>query len=148
MISARGVAKQERPWLDLKPARAGMSCKLRVCGNLVVRKKLRTLMTLDGKNKEMSRDKSTRHGGQREGAGRPAGVPNKATKEQGARLSELAKSYTNIAFGTLVDVAMNGSSDTARIAAANAILDRGYGKPRVDEIEAVDLPPIVIQRAE
>ena len=142
-----GIAKQEQPWQVLKPARAGMSCKLRVCGNLVASKKLRTLMTLAGKNKEMSRDKSTRHGGQREGAGRPAGVPNKATKEQGARLSELARSCTDIAFSTLVDVAMNGSSDTARVAAANAILDRGYGKPRLDEIDAVDLPPIVIQRA-
>ncbi|HBW83715.1 MAG TPA: hypothetical protein DEF79_06705 [Gammaproteobacteria bacterium] len=90
----------------------------------------------------------TKHGGHRPGAGRPTGSFNKATREQGARLSDLAKSYTNIAFGTLVDVAINGSSDTARIAAANSILDRGYGKPRVDEIEAVDLPPIVIQRAE
>jgi len=87
------------------------------------------------------------HGGARMGAGRPTGALNKATKEQGARLSELAKSYTDIAFSTLVDVAMNGSSDTARVAAANAILDRGYGKPRLDEIDAVDLPPIVIQRA-
>ncbi len=124
-----------------------MSCKLRVCGNLVARKKLRTPKMPAGRNNEMSRDKSIRHGGRREGAGRPAGVPNKATKEQGARLSELAKSYTDLAFGTLVDVAMNGSSDTARVAAANAILDRGYGKPRLDEIDAVDLPPIVIQRA-
>lgn len=89
-----------------------------------------------------------KHGGRREGAGRPAGAPNKATREQGAKLSELAKSYSDIAFSTLVNVAMNGSSDTARIAAANSNLDRGYGKPRVDEIEAVDLPPIVIQRAE
>ena len=88
------------------------------------------------------------HGGRREGAGRPAGVPNKATREQGARLSELAKSYTDIAFSTLVDVAMNGSSDTARIAAANSILDRGYGKPKADLGEVVDLPAIVIQRAE
>lgn len=28
------------------------------------------------------------HGGRREGAGRPAGAPNKATREQGARLSD------------------------------------------------------------
>ena len=88
------------------------------------------------------------HGGARMGAGRPAGVPNKATREQGARLSELAKSYTDIAFSTLVDVAMNGSSDAARIAAANSILDRGYGKPKADLEEVVDLPAIVIQRAE
>ena len=89
-----------------------------------------------------------KHGGRREGAGRPAGAPNKATREQGAKLSDLAKSYTDIAFSTLVDVAINGSSDAARVAAANAILDRGFGKPRADEIEVVDLPPIVIQRAE
>ena len=87
-------------------------------------------------------------GGRREGAGRPVGVPNKATREQGARLTELAKSYTDIAFSTLLDVAMNGSSDTARIAAANSILDRGYGKPKADLDEVVDLPAIVIQRAE
>ena len=88
------------------------------------------------------------HGGARMGAGRPTGALNKATKEQGARLSELAKSYTDIAFSTLVDVPMNGSSDTARIAAANSILDRGYGKPKADLEEVVDLPAIVIQRAE
>ena len=89
-----------------------------------------------------------KHGGRREGAGRPAGAPNKATREQGARLFELAKSYTDIAFSTLVDVAMNDSSDSARIAAANSILDRGYGKPKADIDEVVDLPAIVIQRAE
>ena len=88
------------------------------------------------------------HGGARMGAERPTGALNKATKEQGARLSELAKSYTDIAFSTLVDVAINGSSDTARIAAANSILDRGYGKPRADLEEIVDLPAIVIERAQ
>ena len=91
---------------------------------------------------------SDMQGGKRERAGRPAGAPNKATREQGARLSELAKSYTDIAFSTLLDVAINGSSDTARIAAANSLLDRGYGKPKADLDEVVDLPAIVIQRAQ
>ena len=59
-----------------------------------------------------------------------------------------SQSCTDIAFSTLVDVAMNGSSDTARIAAANTILDRGYGKPKADLEEVVDLPAIVIHRAE
>ena len=34
--------------------------------------------------------------------------------EQGARLAELAKSYSDIAFNTLVDVAINGTSDSAQ----------------------------------
>ena len=87
------------------------------------------------------------YGGKREGAGRPAGMPNRATIEQGARLAELAKSYSAIPFSTLVDVAINGTSDSARIAAANSILDCGYGKPKSDGVEAVELPAIVIQRA-
>ena len=32
------------------------------------------------------------------------------------------------------------------MSAANALLDRGYGKPAIkEEIEAIDLPPVVIQ---
>ena len=47
---------------------------------------------------------------------------------------------------TLVDVAKNGRSDAARVSAANALLDRGYGKHAVKEqIEHIDLPPVVIQ---
>ena len=47
---------------------------------------------------------------------------------------------------TLVDVAKIGRSDAARVSAANALLDRGYGKPAVKEvIEHIDLPPVVIQ---
>ena len=56
------------------------------------------------------------------------------------------KSYSDKAFDTLVDVAINGSSDSIRIAAANSILERGYGKPNSDEVEVVELPVIVIRR--
>ncbi|MFL2501374.1 MAG: hypothetical protein ACJ0Q1_00475 [Luminiphilus sp.] len=85
-------------------------------------------------------------GGYRSGAGRPTGSLNKTTSEQSQRLSELAKHYTHDALLTLVDVAKNGRSDAARVSAANALLDRGYGKPGVnEEIEHVDLPPMVIQ---
>jgi H2-forming N5,N10-methylenetetrahydromethanopterin dehydrogenase-like enzyme len=85
----------------------------------------------------------------RGGAGRPTGSLNKATSEQSQRLSELAKDYTYDALLTLVDVAKNGRSDAARVSAANALLDRGYGKPAVkEEIEHVDLLPIVIQMKE
>ena len=69
-------------------------------------------------------------------------------KKEGARSSELAKSYTDIAFSTLVDAAINGSSDTARISAANSILARGYGKPKGNKEEVIDLPAIIIQRAQ
>ena len=86
------------------------------------------------------------HGGLREGAGRPSGSTNKSCPEQSQRLSELAKTYTEEALQTLVDVARNGRTDAARVSAANALLDRAYGKPAVkEEKEIVDLPPVVIK---
>ena len=69
------------------------------------------------------------HGGMREGSGRPACAGNKATSELKLNLSELAREYTNDALDTLVDVMKSGQSESARIAAATAILDRGYGRP-------------------
>ena len=87
-------------------------------------------------------------GGYREGAGRPLGSSNKCTTQQSQRLSELAKTYTEEALLTLVDVARNGRTDAARVSAANALLDRAYGKPAVDEgKEIMDLPPLIMQRA-
>ena len=85
-------------------------------------------------------------GGFREGAGRPSGSTNKSSPEQTKRLSELAKTYTDEALQTLVDVARNGRTDAARVSAANALLDRAYGKPAMkQESEIEDLPPMVIQ---
>ena len=81
-----------------------------------------------------------------EGAGRPSGSTNKSSPEQSKRLSELAKTYTEEALEILVDVPRNGRTDAARVSAANALLDRAYGKPAVKEQnEIVDLPPVVIQ---
>jgi hypothetical protein len=68
-------------------------------------------------------------GGKREGAGRPPGRRDRATVEQKATLMELAQQYTDIALAALKDVAVTGS-DSARVAAATAILDRAYGRPR------------------
>ena len=85
----------------------------------------------------------TSRGGAREGAGRPAGTPNRATVDMKARLSELAREHTAAAFDTLVDVCENGLNETARISAATAILDRGYGRPREtgqDQDVVVNLP--------
>ena len=69
------------------------------------------------------------HGGMREGSGRPVGAANKATSELKLNLSELAREYTNNALDTLVKVMQSSQSDSARIAAATAILDRGYSRP-------------------
>lgn len=68
------------------------------------------------------------HGGKRPGAGRPKGAVNVTTKEHRAILSDLAREHTGTALNALVEVAAKGS-DSARVAAATAILDRAYGKP-------------------
>ena len=86
------------------------------------------------------------HGGIREGSGRPAGAVNKATSELKLNLSELAREYTNDALDTLVDVMKSGQSESARIAAATAILDRGYGRPTKAtslEVNAPFVPTII-----
>ena len=45
------------------------------------------------------------------------------------RLSQLAREHSDAAFNTLVDICENGTSEAARISAAVALLDRGFGKP-------------------
>lgn len=64
-------------------------------------------------------------GGKREGAGRPPGAVNRRT----ATLRELARGHTEEAIGALVKVLRESESDAAIVSAANALLDRGYGKP-------------------
>lgn len=69
-------------------------------------------------------------GGKRPGAGRPKGQRNAATKEQIANISDMAKMHSDAAIATLVEIATNGAaSEGARVSAANAILDRAWGKP-------------------
>lgn len=70
-----------------------------------------------------------KRGGRRQGAGRPQGARSRATKEHKASLSDLARQHTNTALKALVDIAQKGESESARVAAANALLDRAYGKP-------------------
>ena len=66
------------------------------------------------------------HGGKREGAGRPRGAHNKVTIELGAA----AREHTATALGTLLEICKKGQSEAARVAAATALLDRGFGRPR------------------
>lgn len=65
-------------------------------------------------------------GGKRAGAGRPKGAVAKAT----ADIREAAQQYSEQALQVLVNVATAGESEAARVAAANAILDRAHGKPK------------------
>lgn len=70
----------------------------------------------------------TQRGGKRVGAGRPKGAKDKLTREAGATISEMAREYTSDALMALVAIAQSGESEAARVSAANALLDRGYGK--------------------
>lgn len=65
-------------------------------------------------------------GGKREGAGRKHGSINKVKIE----LREAAREYTQDALKALVDIMTDiDAPHAARVSAASAILDRGYGKP-------------------
>jgi len=76
-------------------------------------------------------------GGKREGAGRPKGVPNKAT----ADVKEAAQAFTADALNTLASIMRNDQQPAAaRVAAASAILDRGHGKPK----QSLDLDANVV----
>lgn len=84
-------------------------------------------------------------GGKRAGAGRKKGSVDRATAEQKATLMEVARTHTETAINVLVQVAQASESDAARVSAANAILDRGYGKPsQSHEVSGADGGPIEV----
>lgn len=49
-----------------------------------------------------------------------------------AEVRKLARDYTNLAITTLASICRKADRDTARVAAASALLDRGYGKPSTE----------------
>src|SRR4029079_17219729 len=55
----------------------------------------------------------------------PQSQMTKATPD----LSSLARAHTELSVQTLAGIARNGASEQARVAAAQALLDRGWGKP-------------------
>jgi hypothetical protein len=68
-------------------------------------------------------------------------------------LAELARDHAQDALAALVDIAREGASEAARISAANAILDRAYGKPSTlapDEARMIDeaIRPLELSDAE
>ena len=69
-------------------------------------------------------------GGKREGAGRPKGQRSAATAAEIASISEMAKMHSQTALDALVRIATYGESESAIVAASNAILDRAFGKPQ------------------
>lgn len=73
-------------------------------------------------------------GGARQGAGRPAGSKNKVTEQSRRTIADLASAYTDDALAALVKIMRDGQSESARVSAANAVLDRAYGKP----VQALD----------
>lgn len=44
-------------------------------------------------------------------------------------IRSLARSHTEAAINCLVGVMLNSTSDPAKVAAANSLMDRGWGKP-------------------
>lgn len=69
---------------------------------------------------------ATGHGGPRPGAGRKPGKVSKAKLD----IAERAKSHGEAALAVLYEVMKDKQAPhAARVSAANAVLDRGYGKP-------------------
>ena len=77
-------------------------------------------------------------GGKREGAGRKKGSKDTrprsspviiAPAQEKRELREAARQFTDDALKTLAAICNGGQSETARVSAACALLDRGYGKP-------------------
>lgn len=73
------------------------------------------------------------NGGKREGAGRPAGVPNKITRT----MKERAAKHGRKALLKLVEL-LESEDEAIRLRAANDLLDRGYGKPAQTQIHQGD----------
>src|SRR6476620_12362861 len=77
-------------------------------------------------------------GGKREGAGRKKGSKDTrprsspviiAPAQEKRELREAARQFTEDALKTLAAICNEGQSEAARVSAACALLDRGYGKP-------------------
>lgn len=74
-------------------------------------------------------------GGKRRGAGRKPGAVSPVKKA----LAELAKAYAPEALKTLASISKDGETESARVSAATAILDRAYGRPHQTMAVSADL---------
>ena len=87
-----------------------------------------------------------KNGGARPGAGRKPGKVGAAKRA----LADMAKDHAQDALRTLVNIAKDKEAPhAARVSAANAILDRGYGKPpQALEHSGPDGGPMPVTRIE
>jgi len=82
-----------------------------------------------------------KHGGNRPGAGRPAGSQNADTAAARSALATSIGGHIGTAIEALAYIAAHGTSEAARVSAACAILDRAYGKPMQVSAEVVAANP-------
>jgi hypothetical protein len=68
-------------------------------------------------------------------SGNPGGRPRDEH-----RVADLARSYTTEAIETLVDLMRNATEDRVRGTAAQALLDRGWGKARQEIVQDISGP--------
>jgi len=64
-------------------------------------------------------------------------------------LSALARRHTRSAINALVRIMEGDGSEAARISAANALLDRGWGRPRQEmevDLNVLDLATVIAKR--
>jgi hypothetical protein len=57
-----------------------------------------------------------------------SGNPGGRRKED-AKVKDFAKEHTQLAIDTLVNLCKNGKAESTKLAAAIALLDRGWGRP-------------------
>jgi hypothetical protein len=83
------------------------------------------------------------HGGRRPGAGRRQGQVSQAKRD----IAERAREHGDAALNVLIKIAKDDQQPAAaRVGAANAILDRGYGKPmQAVEMTGANGGPILSQ---
>ena len=84
--------------------------------------------------REMSSPENTADHVARSPSGRwaPGQSPNPGGRPKVAgAVRELARQHTETAINVLVEICEHGQSEVARIAAAVALLDRGWGKPTI-----------------
>ena len=79
----------------------------------------------------------------------PGACPNPGGRPRVvADIRDLARQHRETALAALVEIAERGENESARVAAANSLLDRGYGKPTQPLSGDDAMPPIGLSVAD